>query len=126
MSRYLLSIGSNCPCGREMMAKAIEWLHANFTDVNTSGIYRTQALNGRSADYLNMVARASSPQTPGDVAAMAKEFERQCGRSPLSKSSGCVEMDVDVIAADSTVLRPDEFTRAYFIRGFEMLGADSV
>lgn len=121
MGRYLLSIGSNCHCAAEMMARAENWLRNHFDNVESSGIYRTRAHNGRSADYLNMVARGTSQLSAGEVSTLAKEFERQCGRTPQSKLTGCVEMDVDVIAADNTILRPGEFTRAYFTEGFSRL-----
>jgi len=123
MSHYLLSFGSNCPEGVSMMARAEQWLHEHFADVTTSGVYRSKALNGTSADYFNMIARGQSALPVTEVAAMGKAFERECGRTPASKACGCVEMDVDVIAVDRTILRPEEFTRTYFRKGYELLPA---
>lgn len=124
MGRYLLSIGSNSPDGAALMARAERWLATNFTDITSSGIYRSQALNRASADYYNMVARGDSPLSVTEVTALGKAFERECGRTPESKLRGCVEMDIDVIAADRTILRPEEFTRGYFRRGFDALPAE--
>lgn len=124
MARYLLSIGSNCPDGAALMARAERWLAANFTAIASSGIYRSRALNGASADYYNLVARGDSPLSVTEVTALGKEFERECGRGSESKLRGCVEMDIDVIAADRTILRPEEFTRGYFRRGFDSLPDD--
>ncbi len=121
MSRYLLSLGSNCPGAPSMMERAERWLRLTFGAVESSGIYSSKACNGVSPDYLNMVVAVSSSLPPASVVALGKEFERQCGRTPQSKSSGCVEMDVDVIQVDNVILRPDEFTRAYFLRGLSLI-----
>lgn len=124
MSRYLLSIGSNCPDCEGHMESANRWLLKNFTDVVTSGVYSSAAFNGTSPDYLNMVALGSSPLPVTEVTALGKDFERACGRTPASKDCGCVEMDIDIIAVDRTILRPEEFTRAYFCRGYGLLPKD--
>ncbi len=119
--RYLLSFGSNAPGREEFMARATEWLNRNFKNIESSGIYSSPALNGKSADYLNMVARGDSESSVSDIVAAAKAFESAQGRTPESKLRGAIELDIDIIAADRTILRPVEFTRAYFIRGLELL-----
>lgn len=121
--RYLLSFGSNAPRREMFMARAAKWLARNFTNIETSGIYSTPALNGKSADYLNMVARGDSELGVTELTEVAKAFERSQGRTPESKLKGAVELDIDIIAADRTILRPAEFTRSYFIRGLEMLNS---
>lgn len=118
---YLLSIGSNCPSARAMMARAEEWLRASFSNVRSSGIYSSKALNASAPDYLNLVARGDSPLTPDRVIALGKAFEAECGRSEQSKLRGSIEMDVDIIAADDNILRPAELSRPYFIAGLKLL-----
>lgn len=119
--RYLLSFGSNAPGREQFMARAGEWLNRNFSNVETSGIYSSPALNGKSPDYLNMVARGDSEVSVSELNAAAKAFERAQGRTPESKLRGAIELDIDIIAADRTILRPAELTRAYFIRGLDLL-----
>lgn len=119
--RYLLSIGSNAPGCRQFMERAMQWLAENFTDIESSGIYSSPALNGTAADYLNLVARGNSELSPTDLTAAAKAFERQMGRTPDSKLRGTVEIDIDIIAAGQTILRPTEYTRSYFLRGLSLL-----
>lgn len=121
MSAYLLSIGSNAPGAQALMKRASEWLASNFAVVETSGIYASAAINGRSPDYLNMVVRVESPLTAERVIALGKDFEAECGRTSGSKARGCVEMDVDLIQADNVIIRPVEFTRHYFLRGLELI-----
>ena len=119
--RYLLSLGSNCPDKHRRLEDATAWLLENFADVETSGIYTSRAFNGLSPDYCNMVVRISSELSIAELTAAAKDYERRCGRTPRSKLRGLVEMDIDIIAAGPTILRPDEYTRPYFIRGLSLL-----
>lgn len=125
MAAYLLSLGSNCQDGELRLQRAHEWLCREFDCVHTSGIYTSRAMNGLSPDYFNMVARIESSLTVTDLNAAAKAYETACGRSPQSKSRGVVEMDVDIVAAGHTILRPEEYTRSYFTRGLAMLEHDS-
>ncbi len=121
--RYLLSFGSNAPGRETFMKRAGEWLAGNFTNIETSGIYSSPALNGKSADYLNMVARGDSELGITALTDAAKAFERSQGRTAESKLRGAIELDIDIIAAGATILRPVEFTRPYFIRGIELLNS---
>ena len=125
-TRYLLSLGSNCPDGELRLRRAEEWLRERFADVETSGIYTSKALNGASPDYFNMVARVTSPLSVTDMISAAKAYEASCGRTPAGKLRGRVEMDVDIIAAGPTILRPEEYTRSYFIRGLSLLSSSGV
>ncbi|MDE7334990.1 MAG: 2-amino-4-hydroxy-6-hydroxymethyldihydropteridine diphosphokinase [Muribaculaceae bacterium] len=119
--RYLLSIGSNAPGCRQFMQEAMQWLAENFTDIESSGIYSSPALNGVTADYLNLVALGNSELSPTDLTAATKAFERRLGRTPESKMRGEIEIDIDIIAAGQTILRPAEYTRSYFLRGLSLL-----
>lgn len=103
------------------MTRAAAWLDASFSSVETSGVYSTQALNGTSPDYLNMVAAVETDMTAERLAAFGKEFERECGRTPDSKITGIVEMDVDLIQFGRVILRPQEFLRRYFTEGCKKL-----
>ena len=68
MTRHVLCIGSNAPDAEALMARAGEWLRSTFGDVKSSGVYSTPALNGKSPDYLNMVASVASELTAAEIA----------------------------------------------------------
>lgn len=123
MNRYLLSLGSNCPAAPLKMVAAERWLRAMFTVVRTSGVYATRALNGVSPDYLNMLAEVDSDLSVEQMVETAKMEERAEGRTPESKLRGVVELDIDVIQVGNTILRPEEFARAYFAEGFRRLNS---
>lgn len=104
-----------------MMAAASEWIAANFNAAISSGVYSTKALNGRSPDYLNMVVRVQTSLDAEQVITLGKAFEEKCGRSAESKKKGIVEMDVDLVQYGKIILRPEEFTRTYFLTGYNKL-----
>lgn len=106
-----------------MMERACQWLDATFGPYESSGVYSTRALNGKSPDYLNMVVRVETGLTAERLVAIGKDFERECGRSSQSKMSGIVEMDVDLVQFGCVILRPEEFTRSYFLTGYEKISA---
>ena len=121
MTECILTLGSNCHAKQEMMVAATEWLARNFGQAISSGIYQTQALNGISPDYLNMVVRIQTELPAEQLIQLGKEFERSCGRTSESKRRGIVEMDVDLVKYGKTILRPEEFTRTYFMTGYNKL-----
>lgn len=106
-----------------MMAIAADWIAKTFGKADSSGIYSTNALNGKSPAYLNMVVRVRTELSAERVIAVGKEFERLCGRTSESKACGVVEMDVDLVQYGEVILRPEEFTRSYFMTGFERISA---
>lgn len=123
MTECILTFGSNCPERERMMELAGRWIDSTFGPAVSSGVYSTRALNGKSPDYLNMVVCVATELTAEQLIFLGKEFERRCGRSPESKLSGVVEMDVDLVKFGSVILRPEEFTRAYFMTGYERISA---
>lgn len=119
----VLSLGSNTADRRERMAAAIGFAESLGCGCRVSEIYETPALNGRDAAYLNAVAFVSTSLERAEVEALAKEWERKCGRLPEHKALGRVCIDVDLVVWDSTVLRPSDFGRGYFSRGYSQLVA---
>lgn len=107
------------------MTRARSWLLTEFAAADLSDIYSTPALNGRSADYLNMVARVSTELPLAELTAQCKEFEAECGRTPESKSRGSIEMDVDIMQYGDDILRSNEWTRDYFLIGLNQLESRS-
>lgn len=103
------------------MDSTVRWLQSCFDNVTVSEIYEMDAINGVDAPYLNAVAVASTDMSPDAVIATLKQWELNCGRTPSSKSSGIIPMDLDLITWNGTILRPKEFNRAYFSRGYNQI-----
>lgn len=119
--RISISISSNRDDRDSLMDSTVRWLKSCFDSVTVSDIYEMNAINGTDAPYLNAVAMASTDMTPDEVISLLKRWELHCGRTPASKSSGIIPMDLDLITWNGTILRPKEFSRAYFSRGYNQL-----
>lgn len=94
-----------------------------LSDPQCSDIYSTPALNGKSPDYLNMVVRGYTDLEASTLCAMCKEQEAKCGRSPLSKQRGVVELDIDLVQYGNVILRPADLMRPYVQRGLQTLAS---
>lgn len=123
MNRYTLSIGSNAPDKAARMAAAKQWLADAFTDVVCSEIYTSAPISGIGPDYANMVAQVSADADTPRMIELGKEYERSCGRTPQSKVLGSVPIDVDVVICNGEIVRPAEYARPYFRRGYDSLSA---
>lgn len=121
MNRFVLSLGSNTADKTERLNHAGKWLADSFSEVICSEIYTSAPVSGIGPDYANMVAEVSADVDAAQMASLAKEYERQCGRTPDSKVRGCVPIDVDVVMCNGIILRPAEYSRAYFRRGFDAI-----
>ena len=77
--------------------------------------------NGRDSDYLNAVMTASTKLNLDDTIALMKQYEAVCGRTPASKLQGVIPIDIDIVLWNNDVIRPNDFARQYFQRGWQEL-----
>lgn len=116
-----LSLGSNTPDRLERMRAAMEFTATLGREVCASEIYETPALNGHDAAYLNAVVRVTTSLERSIVEIMAKNWEKRAGRRPEHKKLGAVCIDIDLVIWDDEILRPVDFHRNYFSRGYDQL-----
>lgn len=117
----VLGLGSNSVDSERQMRQCIQWLTASFRSVMASTVYSTPALNGVDADYLNAVAVVVCDVDCQEFNARLKRYEQSCGRTSESKKHGMVPIDVDIVLFDGRVLRPADYGRYYFARGWDEL-----
>lgn len=110
-----ISLGSNHADKRASVAAALEWLRATYRDVRCSTIYVTPAFSGIGEDYCNAVAICLSRpgEKPEDVTLELKNYEKLHGRTPHT-----VTIDLDLVIYNDVILRPKDYEREYFRRGF--------
>lgn len=121
MNTLTLSIGSNSKDREWQMKYGIEWLKHIFSDAKVSSVYNSVAVNGRDSDYLNAVMTASTKLDLDDTIALMKQYEAVCGRTPVSKLQGVIPIDIDIVLWNNDVIRPNDFARQYFQRGWQEL-----
>ncbi len=118
MNSIVLSIGSNSRDRQWQIEHAIEWLNKHFSNIKMSSIYNSEADNHRDADYLNVVIKGDCKLDFETIYQKVKEYENVCGRTPASKLTGNVPMDLDIIIWNGKIIRPTDFTKAYFQKGW--------
>lgn len=116
-----ISIGSNHADKYANVVAALAWLGQTFHDVRASSIYLTAPVSGVGEDYCNAVAicMVQKPDGAEEVTRRLKMYEAAHGRTPQS-----VTIDLDLVIYDGEILRPKDFQREYFKRGFAELGVD--
>ena len=126
VNTLVIGIGSNCGDRGKNIAEAVDWLNAHFSDVRVSDIYETPEWSGRFAPYLNGVVSAGTTLSLDAATGMLKGYERSAGRTPESKVTGEVPVDLDIVVFNGDILRPVDMTREYFLRGYRQLQGFSV
>ena len=123
MNTYVLSIGSNAVDKEERLAFGFDELRSRLVVVARSEAYVTPALNGRDADYLNAVAVVQADIDFDSLNVLLKQIETLGGRTPQSKMSGVIPLDLDIVIANDIILRPVDYNREYFKIGWNELNA---
>ncbi len=117
----IVSIGSNSNDRRWQIEQAIERLKAKFKNESVSGIYESSADNGKDAPYLNAVMAATTSMSMEETISYLKQWEVLCGRTPASKLEGVIPIDLDIVVWNNEIVRPAEFNKPYFARGYHQL-----
>ena len=53
-----------------------------------------------------------------------KEIETQQGRTSLSKQTGIIPIDIDIVVWNDEVMRPRDLQHEYMQKGLRMLGIE--
>lgn len=122
----ILSIGSNMGDRHSNLRNAIQWLQSISDTIRCSDIYEMPAINGRDNAYLNAVLEIGSSHDLSHLTSLIKEYEARCGRTPLSKQSGQISIDIDIIIWNGHMVRPREFSFEFFSKGYHQLLNDAV
>lgn len=119
MAKYVLSLGSNCSDKIIQIRKAFDWLNTlSSTPVKASDIYETHALNGVDADYVNVVCVCSVDSDIDVFNQSLKLYEKGNGRTPESKITGVIPIDIDIVMVDGNVVRQKDYIQEYFQKGW--------
>lgn len=118
---YTICIGSNEQRQRNM-AYARRRLSELFPGIRFSTEEETLPLQMQRQElFSNQVARFQSDTTPDAVKQQFKRIEQEAGRCPEEKAVGIVRLDIDLIACDTTVYKPEDLQREYIRRGIRQL-----
>ena len=112
MNKLVISIGSNSKDREWQVENCIKWLKSKLSGVSHSEIYNSAASNGKDPDYLNVVMKAKCRENFDEINKKLKDYESVCGRTPLSKQTGEIPMDLDIIIWNGEIVRERDFNQA--------------
>ena len=118
MNSLLISIGSNSRDRQWQMEHAILWLKKQLNGTKVSSIYNSEASNHCDPDYLNAVMYGECKHDLATITQKVKEYETICGRTPASKLTGNIPMDLDIVIWNGETIRSTDFNQAYFQKGW--------
>lgn len=116
MKTYLVSLGSN-ENRYENMSECKQQLCTYFQYIVYSDMLETEPV-GRDFTkmFYNQLAIMHSDQDLSAIKQKLKDIEKRLGRKPTDKPKGIVIMDVDVLAVNDRIIKPEDFTRPYIYR----------
>lgn len=121
MNKLVISIGSNSKDREWQVENCIKWLKSKLSGVSHSEIYNSAASNGKDPDYLNVVMKAKCRENFDEINKKLKDYESVCGRTPSSKQTGEIPMDLDIIIWNGEIVRERDFNQEYFQTGWQQL-----
>ncbi len=119
-----IGLGSNTPDREFQINQAIDHICGYLTKCSVSTVYESEAYNGKDAPYLNAVVHGLSPVGSAALIKFLKDWESLQGRTRVSSEEGVVPIDLDLVIFDSRILRPKDFERHYFNKGYRELLAN--
>lgn len=121
MNTAILCLGSNTADRDRILRDAVAALSEFAKVINCSDVYDGPSHNGIGNDYLNTVVVVKTAKEISEVDAFGKELESRAGRTPESKTTGVMPLDIDLVVWNDQVLRPYDFSRPHFTRGLIQL-----
>lgn len=122
-NKAVVCIGSNVGNRRDVVAATLAAVSRDGLVTVSSGVYETEADNGFDAPYINLVAVVETPHSLSGLKALAKELEREAGRTELSSSSA-MPLDVDIIVWNGVVIDTRQYGKPYFKEGYARVAVD--
>lgn len=121
-----IGLGSNTSDREYQITQATEFICGILHDCSVSSVYESPAFNGKDDPYLNEVIHGMSPIGYDELIRQLKDWEALHGRTQVKTLEGQIPIDLDLVIWDSRILRPKDFERHYFNRGYrELLASGS-
>ena len=113
MNTVLISLASNTPDKLRQMNNAF---------AASSSIYETVACGSiKSPNYLNAVVKIFTDTDHQELHNVLKTMEKAHGRTPESKLSGKIPLDIDIVVWNGEIIRPQDWKQDYFQTGLKEL-----
>ena len=133
MAIVFLGLGSNMDAEKNLRM-AVSELRKHYGDLRLSAVYRSTALGFEGADFLNLVAEASTDEDPAELLSYIDTLHEQAGRSRGADRFVSRPLDIDLLLYDDLVdperplrlPRPDILEHSFVLRPLAELVPDLV
>lgn len=109
---------------RRHISEALAAIGAIASIEQTSTPGETDDITSRGAPYVNVVVKCSTSMNFGEFSKTLTEIEKAGGRTPDSRLTGIVALDIDIIIWNDEVLASDDFHHDYFLNLYRQLKAE--
>lgn len=114
--KCIICLGSNYKAETNLSLAEKE-LSSYFPDIHF-GHHVPTAPEGESLPpdtpyYINVAASFTTAFTIEKIKQLFKDIEKRCGRTPESKSSGIIPLDIDLLTYGSIILKPHDLSTEY-------------
>lgn len=125
-NRAIIAIGANIPEKERVVNDTIITLSERYPDSRFSSAYITPAVGSCVGDppYCNAVGVVMVDADYETLHTLLKEMELSAGRTPQSKFTGLIPLDIDIVAWNDTILRPRDMQQVYVAIGLAELEVD--
>lgn len=123
MADVYVAAGSNVEPEKNL-GRALDQLEQAFGELAISPAYRNPAVGFEGADFINLVVRLRSADSPTQLKRTLERLEELCGRPRSAPKWGPRTMDLDILMYDQVVSdepglilpRPDLLRRAFMLK----------
>lgn len=115
----ILCLGSNSDRHTRMEA-ARKALAISFPDIRFGREMTTEAIgNTFLSPFSNQLALFKTTFSAEEVRSILKQIEKENGRMPEDKAQGIVNLDIDLLIYDNTILKPDDIEKEFIRQELE-------
>jgi len=110
-----LLLGSNVPDRDWRLANAVAEITRIANILARSDIFISPDRSGLGAPYANIAIQCATELTCEQIRAAISGIETRLGRTPQSKLSGIMPVDIDLVIWDDTVVSKSDYDTPYFV-----------
>lgn len=105
----ILLLGSNLPDRENMLEAAIRSMAAVADITGRSHIYVSPDRSGLGEPYANIAVQCDTEMHIGELKDYISDTERRLGRTPQSKATGVMPIDIDLVLWDGQVISHSDY-----------------
>ncbi|MDE7382189.1 MAG: 2-amino-4-hydroxy-6-hydroxymethyldihydropteridine diphosphokinase [Muribaculaceae bacterium] len=120
--RAIISLGSNFGEREKYITDATQAMCELGEVKRDSGLYESPAIDGVSFPYINSVIELDTSLSNEELERKIKELETRLGRDRAKFPHNIVPIDIDLVIFGDSIIRPVDYSREYFRRGYSIIG----